>query len=116
VDGIFRTKTSSKEGKAHTRYVLELLGLQKFVVEPRLQCYFEEKYRKQLARLAPGQTVLVRGICKGIKPLAEKERTPDAEPTLPPPRPAYGVVLVDCELVPYQPPPKTEKTPEKKSQ
>jgi tRNA_anti-like len=116
VQGVFRAKASAKGEKTGTRYVLELLGAQKLDVEPRVQCYFEEKSRKALAALEPGQQVVVRGKCKGMKPLAEKEQGPEAEPSLPPTRPAYGVVLVDCELVRQQPPPKAEKSLEKKLQ
>jgi tRNA_anti-like len=114
VNGVFRIRPSAKGDKTGTRYVLELLGVQKLDVEPRLQCYFEEKARKQLAQLEPGQPVTVRGKCTGMRPLAEKAQGPEAEPSLPPARPAYGVVLVDCELVPRPPAPKTEKAEEKK--
>jgi hypothetical protein len=114
VNGVFRTKPSAKEDKTGTRYVLELSGVQKLDVETRLQCVFDEKARKQLALLEPGQPVTVRGKCIGMRPLAEKAQGPEAEPSLPPARPAYGVVLVDCELVPRPPAAKTEKKEEKK--
>jgi hypothetical protein len=116
VSAIFRVKAPAKGDKAGTRYVLEVLGPAKLDVEPRVQCYFEAKSRKQLATLGSGQKVVVRGRCKGMKQLAEKEQSPEAEPSLPPTRPTYGVVLVDCELVPYTPPPQAEKRDDKKPQ
>jgi hypothetical protein len=115
VNDVFRMKTSSKEDKTGMRYVLELSAVPNTDL-PRLQCFFEETARKALAQLEPGQPVKVRGKCQGMQPLAVKAPGPDAEPSLPPPRPVSGIVLTDCELVPLPPAPKTGKTTEKKQQ